>query len=201
MKIQLAILISGRGSNMEKIIHEAQHGILKNLCNIAIVISNNPKAEGLKKAEKLGILTACIPSTRPFDKELITLLKENQIEFIALGGFNRILPHSLISLFPKRIVNIHPADPKQYKGLCGYKWAHKHRLKKTAVTVHIVDEGIDTGEILAMAPVDLRDTKTLEEVEAAGLSVEHKLYSKTLFQILSKMIQGGSHVRNICSLQ
>lgn len=163
-------------------------------CKIILVISNKEEAPGLERTEKLGIQSACIPSGKTFDDDLLSVLEKHNVNFIALAGFNRILSPKIVAQYQKKIVNIHPADTKLYKGLHGYKWAFETERKETTVTVHYVDEGVDTGEIIAQAPVNLQGTTTLEEVEQRGLKIEHALYSQTL-----KKLFGGSHVRSLCS--
>jgi phosphoribosylglycinamide formyltransferase-1 len=98
----------------------------------------------------------------------------------------RILSPVLVNAFPKRIINIHPADTTAHQGLHGYEWAWENKLPETKITVHFVDEGLDTGSIIAQEIVDLRGVTSLEEVEARGLAIEHKLYSKTLSELLQQ---------------
>jgi len=86
--------------------------------------------------------------------------------------------------FPHRIINIHPADTCVYKGAHGYEEAWTQRWSRTLITVHWVDEGVDTGEIIAQVPVDLSGATSLDEVRNRGLAVEHELYSKTLAALL-----------------
>ncbi len=183
-KRRIAIFISGRGSNMAALAASCASGVLRDLCEIVLVLSDRPDAAGLAIAESLGLPTACIPSQGrgrdPFERDVIALLRPLRIDFIVLAGFRRILSPLLIGAFRNRIINIHPADPAVYRGLDGYRHAFEQRLPTTAVTVHLVDEGVDTGTVLGRCTVDLAGAKTLEEVERRGLDVEHSLYSRVL---------------------
>ncbi len=100
----------------------------------------------------------------------------------------RILSPAVIERYRHRIINIHPADTRAYQGMHGYEWAFEQRLEQTTISVHLVDEGVDTGRILAQREVDLRGAATLAEVKARGLRVEHTLYSETLRDVFTRMI-------------
>ncbi|HGY54496.1 MAG TPA: phosphoribosylglycinamide formyltransferase [Caldithrix abyssi] len=187
MKKRIAIFISGRGSNMEAIVRNTQTGLLKDCCEIALVFSNKPRAKGLEIAAGLGLSTASIPSKgkkrEEFDAEVVRLLEPYRVDYIVLAGFMRILSPVLIRAYPNRIINIHPADTKAFQGVGAYEWAWENRLEKTYITVHYVDEGVDTGPVIAQQEVDLRGAASLQEIERRGLAVEHELYSKALRKV------------------
>ena len=188
-KARLAILLSGRGSNMLALVKAVQTGVLKDLAEVAVVFSNKPDAPGLAAAAALGCPTATLPSQgrkrTEFDAEAAALLREYQPDFVVLAGYMRILSPAFIQPFAGRILNIHPADTHQHQGLHAYEWAFDNHLTETKITVHLVDEGLDTGPILAQRPVDLRGADTLEEVERRGLAVEHELYAETLASLIN----------------
>jgi len=98
----------------------------------------------------------------------------------------KVLDQSIISNFPERIINIHPADTSEHQGLHAYDWAWENKLSSTKITVHYVDEGLDTGNVIAKAEVDLAGCSSLEEVEKVGLKIEHKFYSKCLEMIFKR---------------
>ena len=183
-KKKIAILISGNGSNMLAIADSINSGILKDFYDIAIVISNNKNARGLHAAKLRNLPVICIDAkqyTRScFDELLLSSLDPYDLDYIVLAGYNRILSSSIIARYRNKIINIHPADTKLYKGLHGYKWALEHKKKQTTITIHWVDEGCDTGEIIAQQNVCLQGLDTLEDIQKAGLAVEHELYSKVL---------------------
>lgn len=173
---------------MEAIWRSTQHGLLGGLAEIALVFSNEPQAPGLQIAKQLGLATCCIPSTGRSrleqEKELLMALAPAQVDFLVLAGYLRILSEQVLNQYPHRVINIHPADTALHRGLGGYEWAHAQRLSSTKITVHWVDAGLDTGEIIAQREVDLRGAVTLEEVKARGLAVEHELFSEALYQVI-----------------
>ena len=189
-KARLAILLSGRGSNMLALVKATQTGILRELAEVAVVFSNQPAAPGLEAAAALGCSTAALPSQgrkrTEFDADAAALLQQYRPNLVVLAGYMRILSPAFIQPFAGRIVNIHPADTHQHQGLHAYEWAFDNRLLATKITVHLVDEGLDTGLILAQQTVDLTGAATLAEVERRGLAVEHELYARALAELISK---------------
>lgn len=192
MKKRIAIFISGRGSNMEAILKQVKNGILHDCCEVALVFANAESAPGLEIAEKFGVSTASIPSQgkprEAFDQEVLELLEPYRLDYVVLAGYMRILSPVFVARYRNRIINIHPADTQAYQGIHGYEWAFEQGLAATKITVHLVDEGVDTGKILAQREVDLRGATTLEEVQQRGLQVEHALYS----EVLKDMIVGNN---------
>ena len=185
---RLAILLSGRGSNMLALVKATQTGILKDVAEVVVVFSNQPEAFGLKAAAALGCPVAALPSQgrkrEIFDAEAAQLLQQYQPDLVVLAGYMRILSPAFIQPFAGRILNIHPADTHQHQGLHAYEWAFENHLPETKITVHLVDEGLDTGPILAQQTVDLRGADTLAEVERRGLAVEHELYANALAELI-----------------
>lgn len=190
MKKKLAIFISGRGSNMQAIISACETGILKDLAEIVLVFSNKPSAAGLETATKAGLPVLSLDSKGKkrsiFDQQVVNLLSNYDLDYIVLAGYMRVLSPILIKAYKGRIINIHPADTLQHQGLNGYKWAFEQGLESTKITVHYVDEGLDTGQIIKQYPVDLQGVTSLEEVEHRGLVVEHASYSQAIKSILEQ---------------
>lgn len=190
MKKRIVIFISGRGSNMEAILRQAREGILRDVCEPVLVFSNKTDAKGLQTASGMGVETASIPSKgkkrEDFDKEVIDLVETYDPDYIVLAGYMRLLSPVFIRHFRNRIINIHPADTRAFQGVGGYDWAFENQLKKTAVTVHFVDEGMDTGEIIEQRELDISDCGTLEEVEKMGLALEHRMFSEVLKKMFEK---------------
>lgn len=182
--VRLAVLLSGRGSNMLALLEATKTGVLHGLAEVVVVFSNKPDAPGLAFAAEQGCPTAALPSQgrkrETFDAEAAALLQQYQPDLVVLAGYMRILSPAFIQSFAGRILNIHPADTQQHQGLHAYEWAFENQLPETKITVHLVDEGLDTGPILAQQTVDLRGADTLAEVERRGLAVEHDLYAKAL---------------------
>ena len=180
-------MISGRGSNMLAITKNVQSGILNGICKIQTVFSNKKDAAGLQIAEELGISTHVITSKgkkrKTYDTMLLKWLKFQNPDYIILAGYMKILSLEIIREFPKKIINIHPADTNKHQGLHGYNWAWENKLQETKVTVHYVDAGLDTGEIIGQKSVDLNGCNSLKEVEQRGLSIEHNFYSECLAKV------------------
>jgi len=178
---------------MVALVQAVQHGVLRDLAEIAVVFSNKPDAPGLETAVALGCVTASLPSQgrqrAEFDAEVVDVLSHYQPDYVVLAGYMRILSPTFIRAFAGRILNIHPADTHQHQGLHAYEWAFKNHLPETKITVHLVDEGLDTGPILAQQSVDLRGADTLAEVERRGLAVEHFLYANTLARLIRNELQ------------
>ena len=187
-KARLAILLSGRGSNMVALVKAVQSGVLQELAEVAVVFSNKPDAPGLETAAAMGCPTASLSSQGrkrvEFDAEVVEVLHQYQPDYVVLAGYMRILSPTFIRAFAGRILNIHPADTHQHQGLHAYEWAFENQLPETKITVHLVDEGLDTGPILAQHAVDLQGADTLAEVERRGLAVEHRVYAETLAELI-----------------
>jgi len=165
-------------------------GNLKELCEIQAVFSNDENAKGLITADEIGVSTHFINSKgkkrSSYNRLLLEWLTEENPDYIVLAGYMRIIPKAIIQAFAHRIINIHPADTSEHQGLHGYDWAWENRLTSTKVTVHYVDEGLDTGSVIGKKEVDLAEAKSLEEVETRGLAVEHKFYSECLKQVFKE---------------
>ncbi len=193
MKKKIAILISGRGSNMLAIARNVQSGVLKDICTIQSVFSNKSDAEGLQKTSGLGIPTYVITSKgkkrKTYNKLLLDYLDELNPDYIILAGYMKIISPEIIKEFPNRIINIHPADTSFHQGLHGYEWACENMLEKTKITVHFVNKGLDTGKVIGKKVVDISDCETLEEVEQKGLKVEHWFYSECLKEVFTAKAQ------------
>ena len=181
-KKNIVIFISGNGSNMERIISESKCGVLKDVCNILFVISNNKDSLGLKKAELLDIKTFIANS----EDEIIDILKNYNVDYLILAGFMKILSPFFVNLYKNKIINIHPADTNEYKGKNGYKWAFENNKKTTKITVHYVDKGIDTGKIIKQQEIDISNCTTLDELIYFGLTQEHDFYSNVLSEIFQQ---------------
>jgi len=186
---RIVILISGRGSNMEQIVHHCQDGILKGVAEVVAVVSNKPEAKGLQVATNKGV-TACVVKSQgknknQFEEELLKCVQGFSPDYIVLAGYMKILSSSFVKNYANKIINIHPADTSLHQGLGAYEWAFALKRKNTAITVHYVDAGVDTGTVIGKMDVDLTDCHTLEEVEKRGLSCEHTFYSQMLYKVFT----------------
>ncbi|HLE00256.1 MAG TPA: phosphoribosylamine--glycine ligase [Bdellovibrionota bacterium] len=196
--IPIVILASGRGSNFSAI-HEAVSGGNLN-ARILAVISDRPDAPVLEKAKAAGIEAIAVPVPRAWDGKraargahqeaaLLTVLRRLSPRFLVLAGYMRLLGPKVIEEFRSgrgysRIVNVHPSLLPAFPGLGGYAQAFHHGTKVAGVTVHLVDEGRDTGPICAQKAFAIGDCRSCAEVEARGLAIEHELFPETLKWVL-----------------
>ena len=179
---RIAILISGTGSNMEVILKACITGELP--AEVSFVGSDNINAKGLDTASALGAQTRVFFYKRDGRKaaeEAITVaVRETETDWIILAGFMKILSPEFVKRFPERIINIHPALLPAFPGAHGILDAWEAKAGHTGVTVHIVDEEVDHGRILAQERVDILPHDTIETLEEKIHRVEHRLYKETL---------------------
>jgi phosphoribosylglycinamide formyltransferase-1 len=188
---KLGILLSGRGSNFEAIARNVQAGRIP--AEIAVVISNKEDAVGLETARKMGLATRFIASKgkerEAFDREVVAALREFNVDLVCLAGFMRLLSPYFIAQFPNRILNIHPALLPSFPGENAQRQALEHGVKFTGCTVHIVNEGMDTGPIVAQAIVPVRDGDTEATLSARILAEEHRIYSEAICLLLDDQLR------------
>ena len=188
---KLGILLSGRGSNFEAIARNVQAGKIP--AEIAVVISNKEEAPGLAIAREMGLATRFIPSKgkerEAFDREVVAVLREFQVDVVCLAGFMRILSPYFIREYPRRILNIHPALLPAFPGTEAQKQALEYGAKFTGCTVHIVDEGVDTGPIVCQAVVPVLDDDTAETLSARILKEEHRIYSEAVCLLVEDAVR------------
>ena len=182
-KMRIAVLASGGGTNLQSIIDQQQRGQLA--VDIALVISNNPEAKALERAAHAGLATRCINhrdfSTREeFDRAVVTELAAAQVELVVLAGFMRILSKVLLRAYPQRIINIHPALLPAFPGLNVHQQALTYGAKFSGCTVHIVDDGVDTGPIIIQAAVPILAGDSKETLAARILEQEHRIYPQAI---------------------
>ncbi len=183
---RLGILLSGRGSNFEAIARNIREGAIP--AEIAVVISNKPEALGLARAKELKLQTRCIPSKgkerEAFDREVVAVLKEFRVDLVCLAGFMRILSPAFVREFPCRILNVHPALLPAFPGENAQRNALEYGVKFSGCTVHLVDEGVDTGPIVCQAVVPVKDNDTEQTLAARILKEEHRIYSQAICLLL-----------------
>ncbi len=183
---RLGVLLSGRGSNFEAIARNVRAGKIP--AEIAVVISNKQEALALARAREMGFEARFIPSKgkerEAFDREVVATLKEFRVDLVCLAGFMRILSPYFVREFPRRILNIHPALLPSFPGEDAQRQALEHGVKFTGCTVHLVDEGMDTGPIVCQAVVPIQDDDTAETLAARILQEEHRIYSEAICLLL-----------------
>ena len=176
----LAIFASGNGSNFETIAKEIP---------VSILVCDNPNAKVIERAERLGIETYIVDTKKSkelFETEILEKLKKHNIQFIALAGYMRLIGKTLLNAYENKIVNIHPSLLPSFKGTDGIKQAFEYGVKYTGVTVHYVDNGMDTGKIIAQSIVPIEEKDTIESLSYKIHKEEHILYVKVLKELLTK---------------
>lgn len=181
--LNLGVLISGNGSNLQSIIDHIEQGSLD--AAIKIVVSNNPDAFGITRAQKHGIPVVVIKNSdfknkEGFDAELIRILNDHQVDLVVLAGFMRIITPDFLKAFSGRVMNIHPALLPSFPGLHAQKQAFDYGVKVSGCTVHFVDEGVDTGPIIIQAPVPVLDDDSEDTLAARILKEEHRIYPEAI---------------------
>ena len=187
LKKKIAILISGKGTNMEAIIKDSKTinypGIVK------FVLSNNPDALGIIKAKNLGIKTFVFPvnknhSTEIFEKRLLNLLIKEKIELICLAGFMKILSKNFLQNYKGIILNIHPSILPSIKGLNTHQRILEKDIKTHGATVHTVTSELDSGKILGQVTINILKKDTPKNLASKLIIKEHKLYTKVIRNII-----------------
>ena len=179
-KINTAVFISRRGSNLKSLIgffKKKQSPIL-----ISLIISNNASAKGIiyAKKSKLKHYIISFKNKKIFEKNVLKKLFNNKIDLICLAGFMKILSSDFIKKFKKPILNIHPSLLPKYKGLNTHKKVIKNREKYSGATVHLVTKTLDSGKIILQKKVKITKYETEKTLEKKILKVEHELYPKAI---------------------
>ena len=183
-RLKLAILISGRGSNMEAILEAARDPAYP--AQPVLVLSNRPDAKGLETATAAGIATAAMDhktygkDREAFERAMHEQLTETGVEIIALAGFMRVLTPWFVNKWQGRMVNIHPSLLPKYKGLDTHQRALDAGDTEAGCTVHWVSPGVDDGEIIQQASLPILPGDTADSLAARLLPVEHRLYPEAL---------------------
>ena len=184
-KIKCAVFISGNGSNLKSLIQFTKK---KNSpISIELIISDNPKAKGLKFAKIFKISKKIFNYKNKIiaEKKIISEIKNKKIKLICLAGFMRILSKEFIKSFKGKILNIHPSLLPKYKGLNTHQRAISNREKYTGCTVHFVNSRLDSGKIILQKKVKISKSDTVKSLAKKVLMQEHKLYPKAIRQVFS----------------
>jgi phosphoribosylglycinamide formyltransferase-1 len=184
--LRLAVLASGRGSNLQALVDAGQTGGMDG--TVALVVSDNPGSYALERAKKQGIPSCVIErksfaSRRAFDSALADAVRESGAELVALAGFMRVISPSFLFRFPGKVINIHPSLLPAFPGLDAQKQALEYGVKITGCTVHFVDEGVDNGPIIIQSAVPVLPGDTVELLSARILEQEHIIYPKAVTMI------------------
>lgn len=183
-------MISGRGSNLQAIIDACESGKLP--AKVVVVLSDNPKAQGLEQAQKHGIPTAVLKN----ETEILKTLREHKVDLVCLAGYMRIVGPVLLEHYRHRMINIHPSLLPAFPGLHAQRQALKHGVLITGATVHFVDEGCDTGPIIIQSAVPIKEKDNEETLSARILEQEHIIYPQAIKLIAEgKLKIEGRHVK------
>jgi phosphoribosylglycinamide formyltransferase-1 len=193
MTTRIAILISGRGSNMIALADAIRDGRIPNAA-IALVISDQPGAKGLRVAQERGLKTLVIErrgrKREEHDREIVSVLREERIDLVCLAGYMRVLSPFFVETFKHRILNIHPSLLPLFPGLDAQRQALEHGAKVSGCTVHYVDNTLDGGPIIAQRTVPVLPNDTVETLSARILEQEHILYPEAVALVLKDRFDG-----------
>ena len=186
-KTNVAVFISGRGSNLRYLIKNSKNK--NSLFKVNLVISNNSNSLGLKYAKKSKIKFYVIKykNINKSEIQLLKLLKRFKIELICLAGFMKILSKNFIDKFNKPILNIHPSLLPKYKGLNTHSRVIKNKDKYSGSTVHLVTHKLDAGKIILQKKIKVSKLDKVKSLEKKILKIEHGLYSEAIYKFLSNL--------------
>lgn len=184
-----AILLSGRGSNFLALHAAIERGEVP--ARIVLVLSNVTDAPGLRVARELGIPALAIPhraepSRRAHEEKVVAALRQAGAEWVCLAGYMRLLSPGFVAAFPRRMLNIHPSLLPAFPGLDAQAQALAHGVKVSGCTVHLVDEGLDSGPIVLQRTVPVLDGDTEASLAARILEQEHQAYPEALRRLLTE---------------
>lgn len=200
MNDRLAILVSGRGSNLQAIIDGVARRELDAV--IAVVLSSRAEAPGLVRAREAGIEAICLrpadyPHRDDYDRAIVGALRARDVGLVCLAGFMRRVGTPLLEAFPDRILNVHPSLLPAFPGLDAQRQALEHGVRVSGATVHLVAPELDSGPIVLQAAVPVLDTDTVESLSARILVEEHRIYPEAIRILLEERweVNGGRFIR------
>jgi phosphoribosylglycinamide formyltransferase-1 len=188
---KVGVLISGRGTNLQALIDAAAAGVLGG--EIAVVVSNVEGAPGLERARRGGVpAVVCDHRRRPREEheaEVAGILGAHGVDLVCLAGYMRLLSPAFLRAFPGRVLNIHPSLLPAFPGKDAQRQAWEHGVKVSGATVHVVDEGLDAGTIVAQEAVPVLEDDGPEELAARILAAEHRIYPKAVRVMLEGRVR------------
>ncbi|HSS30998.1 MAG TPA: phosphoribosylglycinamide formyltransferase [Nitrospiraceae bacterium] len=185
--LRIAVLASGRGSNLQAVIDAIEAGMVQ--AKVVAVISNKKEAPALERARRHGLFALFVdpkpyagrPDSREaYDRELLDVLRQHDVELVLLAGYMKIVTTALVEAFANRMMNIHPSLLPSFPGLDVQKKAIEWGCKLAGCTVHFVTEGVDEGPIILQAAVPILDDDTPDTLAARILEQEHKIYPRAV---------------------
>ena len=194
MALDLGVLVSGNGTNLQAILDAVGRGALD--ARVRLVISNRPEAFALERARKAGVPALSIShkayATREaFDEAMLASLREHGVDWVVLAGFMRVLTPGFLRAWGGRVVNVHPALLPSFPGVNAVRQALSHGVKVTGCTVHFVDDGVDSGPIIAQRAVPVLDGDDEATLGARVHAAEHELFVSVLADIAAGRVAPG----------
>lgn len=191
--MNVGVLVSGSGTNLQAILDAQARGEL-GAARVVVVVSNIAGVRALERAKTAGVATVVLShkeyaSRQAFDEALVATLRRHGVELVALAGFMRLLTPTFLGAFPQRVVNVHPALLPAFPGIHAQKQALDYGARVTGCTVHFVDEGCDTGPIIAQATVPVLDGDDEATLTTRILAEEHRLYPAAIRDIADGRVQ------------
>lgn len=185
--MKIAVFASGNGSNFEAIVKSMNQGEIEGA--IVLVFSDRTEAYVLERAKSLQIPVRSFSPKQftnkvEYEREILKELEAKEVELLVLAGYMRLIGPTLLNAYPNRILNIHPALLPEFPGLHGIRDAFEAGVKQTGVTVHYVDNGVDTGPILAQKRVNIEENETLASLELKIHQAEHQLYPEVVQEVI-----------------
>ena len=192
MTLELGVLVSGGGSNLEAILAAIADGRLDARCRL--VLSNRPAVFALERARAAGVPSVVVdhkqyPTRDAFGRAALVELRAHGVEWLALAGFMRVLSADFLAAFPGRVVNIHPSLLPAFPGVAAQKQAYDAGVKLAGCTVHFVDAGVDSGPIIAQSSVPVLESDSAEDLRLRILEQEHVLFPRALQWIAEGRVQ------------
>ena len=186
---KIAVFASGFGSNFQAIIEAVKQQTLN--ADIALLVSDNPSSKAVERANAAGIdaFTFCAKDyagKAAYEQAVLAELQKRQVEYIVLAGYMRIIGPTLLEAFPMRIINLHPALLPSFPGAHGIADAYNYGVKVFGITIHFVDEGVDTGKIINQFAFHAEDDDTLETIETKIHQLEHQHYPETVDKTINR---------------
>jgi phosphoribosylglycinamide formyltransferase-1 len=189
--VSIAVFASGSGSNFQSLVEVARQEHWPE--QISLLICDRPGAKVLKRAQALDVESyALAPKSfaakAKYEQAVLEILKQFQIRWIVLAGYMRLIGPTLLTAYSNRIVNIHPSLLPAFPGKNAIEQAFSYPVKVSGVTIHFVDEGMDTGPIIAQTPIEIAPEDTIETFAKKVHQVEHKLYPRVVYDLITGKI-------------
>ncbi len=186
---KIAVFASGFGSNFQAIIEAVKQQTLN--ADIALLVSDNPSSKAVERANAAGIdaFTFCAKDyagKAAYEQAILAELQKRQVKYIVLAGYMRIIGPTLLEAYPLRIINLHPALLPSFPGAHGIADAYNYGVKVFGITIHFVDEGIDTGKIINQFAFHAEDDDTLETIETKIHQLEHQYFPLTINEVINR---------------